>query len=132
MSNTKGATAIFEEMWRSSEKEIDELKARNAKLVADLDRAEDEYEKIAVVFNFEGAEDIIKKVAAKRAAEAKAAGKSKTIPEAAFDKMFKSFQKVDQAAEGFNKVVSVNNLETLKKVSDSMNERIRKNKWIKL
>jgi len=105
--------------------------ARKGALKA-IEGVKDEYEKIAVVFNFEGAEDIIKKVAAKRAAEAKAAGKSKTIPEAAFDRMFKSFQKVDQAAEGFNKVVSVNNLETLKKVSDSMNERIRKNKWIKL
>jgi hypothetical protein len=99
--------------------------ARKGALKA-IEGSESDYHKVAVVFNFEGAEDIIKSVAAKRAAEAKAAGKSKTIPEAAFDRMFKSFQKVDQAAEGFDEVVSVDNVPSLKKVADSMKENKQK------
>ena len=42
--------------------------------------SEDQYTKIAVVFEFEGAEQQIKALAAKRAEEARKAGKSKTIP----------------------------------------------------
>ena len=69
-------------------------------------------EKIAVVFKFEGSEDIIKKVAAKRAEAAKRMGKSKTIPPTVFDRMFSSFEK-PTTAEGFDKIVDVDNREML-------------------
>ncbi len=78
-----------------------------------IEGAEGEYEKIAVVFKFEGAEAIIKKVAAKRAAQAKEEGKSKTIPPEAFDRMFKSFQSIDPS-EGFDRVISVDNTAVLR------------------
>jgi len=87
--------------------------ARKGALKA-VEGAEDEYHKVAVVFNFEGAEDIIKKVAAKRAEQAKLDGKSKTIPPEAFDRMFKSFQKVTPD-EGFDEVISYDNIANLKK-----------------
>ena len=75
---------------------------------------EQEYHKVAVVFNFEGAQDLIKKVAFKRAEEAKKIGKSKTIPEAAFDRMFKSFQQVTKD-EGFDEIINIDNTAELKK-----------------
>jgi len=78
-----------------------------------IEGSEGDYRKVAVVFDFKGAEDIVKKVALKRAEEAKKAGKSKTIPEAAFDRMFKSFQEVTPE-EGFDEVVNVNNIQELK------------------
>lgn len=82
--------------------------------------SEDLYEKIAVVFQFEGAEEHIKAVAAKRAEAAKRAGKSKTIPAAAFDRMFKAFQAVSKD-EGFDQIVSVDNREMLSKLASSEN-----------
>ena len=78
-----------------------------------IEGSEDEYKKIAVVFNFKGAEEIIKKVAQKRAEEAKRQGLSKTIPPEAFDRMFKSFQEVSPE-EGFDEVINVDNTEKLK------------------
>ena len=92
--------------------------ARSGALKAVESAAEGEYEKIAVVFKFEGAEAIIKKIAAKRAAQAKEEGKSKTIPPEAFDRMFSSFQKVD-AGEGFDQVVSVDNREMLQQLANN-------------
>ena len=80
-----------------------------------IEGVEHEYRKVAVVFNFKGAEDIIKKVAQKRAEEAKKLGLSKTIPPEAFDRMFKSFQEVS-TEEGFDEVVNVDNTEKLKQV----------------
>ena len=80
-----------------------------------IEGVEHEYRKVAVVFNFKGAEDIIKKVAQKRAEEAKKLGLSKTIPPEAFDRMFKSFQEVSPE-EGFDEVVNVDNTEKLKQV----------------
>ena len=80
-----------------------------------IEGVENEYRKVAVVFNFKGAEEIIKKVALKRAEEAKIEGKSKTIPPEAFDRMFKSFQEVSPE-EGFDEVVNVDNTEKLKQV----------------
>ena len=74
-------------------------RARAGALNAIEGATEGEYKKIAVVFKFEGAEEIIKKVAAKRAAQAKEEGESKTIPPEAFDRMFKAFQDVDPSAE---------------------------------
>jgi len=76
---------------------------------------EDKYRKIAVVFPFQGAEDIIKKNAAIRAAKIKSTGGSKTIPDAAFDRMFSSFQHVD-SSEGFDEITEVDNRDTLKKL----------------
>jgi len=75
-----------------------------------------EYTKIAVVFEFEGAEQNIKKLATKRAEEARKAGKSKTIPDAAFDRMFSSFEKID-VGEGFDEIISVDNRETIKSLT---------------
>jgi hypothetical protein len=80
--------------------------------------SEQDYEKIAVVFKFEGAEDLIKAVAQKRAEAAKRAGKSKTIPPAAFDRMFKAFQQVSKD-EGFDQIVSVDNTEVLSQIANS-------------
>jgi len=80
-----------------------------------IEGVEHEYRKVAVVFNFKGVEDIIKKVAQKRAEEAKKLGLSKTIPPEAFDRMFKSFQEVSPE-EGFDEVVNVDNTEKLKQV----------------
>ena len=86
--------------------------ARKGALKA-IEGAEGEYRKIAVVFNFKGAEDIIKKIAVKRSEEMKAQGKSKTIPPEAFDRMFSNFQQVS-SEEGFDEVVNVDNIEKLK------------------
>ena len=71
------------------------------------------HEKIAVVFNFKGGEELIKKIAQKRAEEYKDMGKSKTIPPEAFDRMFKSFQEVT-GEEGFDDIINVDNLDLLK------------------
>ena len=85
-----------------------------------IEGSEDEYKKIAVVFNFKGSEDIIKKLALKRAEEAKTMGKSKTIPQAAFDRMFSSFQEVSPE-EGFDEVINVDNTGKLKElIGESM------------
>ena len=94
-------------------------RARSGALNAIEAAAEGEYKKIAVVFKFEGAEEIIKKVAAKRAAQAKEEGKSKTIPPEAFDRMFKAFQVVDPATEGFDEVISVDNTAALQQLASS-------------
>ena len=82
------------------------------KMIVDAD-----FEKIAVVFEFEGAEDFIKKVSEKRAEAAKRMGKSKTIPPEAFDRMFKAFAR-PSTSEGFDKIVSVDNRELLKKLAN--------------
>jgi hypothetical protein len=88
------------------------MNAGARKRALDAVSSDDAAEKIAVVFKFEGSEDIIKKVAAKRAEAAKRMGKSKTIPAAAFDRMFSSFEK-PTTAEGFDKIVDVDNREML-------------------
>ena len=93
--------------------------ARSGALKAIEGAAEGDYEKIAVVFKFEGAEDIIKKVAAKRAAQAREEGESKTIPPAAFDRMFKAFQTVDAGSEGFDEVVDVDNRAVLQQLANA-------------
>lgn len=83
---------------------------------------EGDYHKVAVDFKFKGAEDVIKKMAEKRAEAAQRMGKSKTIPPAAFDRMFSSYEE-PTTAEGFDEVISVDNIESLKK---SLNESIIK------
>ena len=80
-----------------------------------IEGLEEEYHKVAVVFSFKGAEETIKKMAAKRAEEMKAQGKSKTIPPAAFDRMFSSFQEISPE-EGFDEVVNVDNTEELNRI----------------
>ena len=54
--------------------------------------------------------------AAKRAEAAKRMGKSKTIPPAAFDRMFSSFANVSED-EGFDEIVSVDNREMIKQLA---------------
>lgn len=76
---------------------------------------EGEYEKIAVVFRFKNVEEFIKRVAAKRAEVAKRMGKSKTIPHAAFKRMFDAYMEVDES-EGFDEVVFVDNRPLLMKL----------------
>ena len=75
------------------------------------------FKKIAVVFEFEGAEDFIKKVSEKRAEAAKRMGKSKTIPPDTFDRMLKAFGR-PSTSEGFDEIVSVDNRELLKKLAN--------------
>jgi hypothetical protein len=94
--------------------------ARKGALKA-IEGREEDYYKIAVVFNFQGAEEIIKKVAKKRAEEAKKMGKSKTIGPDVFDRMFKSYQKISPE-EGFDEVVEQDNTSKLKEL---INERFR-------
>tara|TARA_R100000388_G_C7235694_1_gene157681 strand:+ start:558 stop:1262 length:705 start_codon:yes stop_codon:yes gene_type:complete len=90
-------------------------RARGRALAA-IKGSEENYKKIAVVFDFKGSEEFIKKVAAKRAAAAKRMGKSKTIPDAAFDRMFAAYSDVEPS-EGFDEVVNVDNREMLKKLA---------------
>jgi len=88
---------------------------------------EDKYHKVAVDFKFKGAEDVIKKMADKRAEAAQRMGKSKTIPPAAFDRMFSSYEE-PTTAEGFDEVMSVDNIENLKRAlsddGENLNESI--------
>lgn len=79
-----------------------------------IEGQEADYHKIAVVFNFKGSEEIIKKVSQKRAEEAKKLGKSKTISPEVFDRMFKSYQEVTPD-EGFDEVINQDNTQELKK-----------------
>ena len=82
-----------------------------------IEGSEGEYEKIAVVFEFEGIENIIKKVSKKRAEAAKRMGKSKTIPDSVFDMMFSSYE-VPSTSEGFDRIISVDNSKALKEIAD--------------
>ena len=84
---------------------------------------EDKYHKLAVDFRFKGAEDVIKKMAEKRAEAAQRMGKSKTIPPAAFDRMFSSYEE-PTTAEGFDEVISVDNIENLKRALNDDGENI--------
>ena len=91
---------------------------------------EDKYHAVAVDFKFQGAEDTIKKMAAKRAEAAKRMGKSKTIPDAAFDRMFSSYEK-PTTGEGFDDIISVDNIGVLKKaLADNINENMKPSKEI--
>jgi len=84
---------------------------------------EDKYHKVAVDFRFKGAEDVIKKMAEKRAEAAQRMGKSKTIPPAAFDRMFSSYEE-PTTAEGFDEVMSVDNIENLKRALNDSGENL--------
>lgn len=89
-----------------------------------------DFEKIAVVFEFEGAEDIIQSVAQKRAEAAKRMGKSKTIPPEAFERMFKAFIRPSKS-EGFDQIVSVDNRELLKHLANEPLEETTMNDFSK-
>ena len=92
-----------------------------------IEGVEHEYHKTAVVFNFKGAEEIIKKMAVKRSEES-----NKTIPPAAFDRMFTSYDLQDDkgipfdetkikdvlSKEGFDDVEMKDNTVELKRVID--------------
>ena len=95
-----------------------------------IEGQEGAYYKIAVVFNFKGAEDIIKKVAVKRAEEAKKMGKSKTISSDVIDRMIKNYQEVSPE-EGFDEVVNQDNTEELRKVISDEPVSESKTKYIK-
>ena len=89
-----------------------------------IEGQEDDYHKVAVVFNFKGSEEIIKQVAKKRAEEAKKLGKSKTISDEVFDGMFGRYQEVSPE-EGFDEVVQQDNTEELKRVISETNESLK-------
>jgi predicted kinase len=97
-----------------------------------IEGQEGDYHKIAVVFNFKGAEDIIKKVAAKRAEDAKKMGKSKTISSEVIDRMIKNYQEIT-SDEGFDEVIGKDNTEELKKVisNEPLGESKKTLKYIK-
>ena len=86
---------------------------------------EDEYNKIAVVFNFKGIEDIIKKVNKKRSEEIKARGGTKTIPEYVYDRLFSIYQDV-KLEEGFDRIEYVDNTEILKRIVQNENITIKR------
>jgi len=100
--------------------------ARKGALKA-IEGKEQDYEKIAVVFNFKGAEDLIMRVAEKRAEVAKRMGKSKTIPPAAMQRMFSSFQDVSPE-ERFDKVVPVDKIRDIEKYLNESLKRKRLNR----
>ena len=90
-----------------------------------IEGSESDYQKVAVVFNFKGAEDIIKSVAQKRAEEAKKMGKSKTISAEVMDRMFKNYQEVSPE-EGFDEVINRDNTEELKKLTQTNESKSKK------
>jgi hypothetical protein len=100
--------------------------ARKGALKA-IEGKEQDYEKIAVVFNFKGAEDLIMRVAEKRAEVAKRMGKSKTIPPAAMQRMFSSFQDVSPE-ERFDKVVPIDKIRDIEKYLNESLKRKRLNR----
>ncbi len=81
--------------------------ARKGALKA-IEGKEGEWEKIAVVFPFQGSEGVIKEVAARRAEHAKSMGKSKTIPPAVMDRMMSSYEP-PSLSEGFDAIVEFDN-----------------------
>lgn len=91
-------------------------RARQGALAAIKGR-EDEFTKVAVVFPFKGAEDVVKRVAAMRAADVKAKGGSKTIPPSAMDRMMGAYEEVSPA-EGFDEVIEFDNRPALRALID--------------
>jgi len=66
-------------------------------------------------------------MAEKRAEAAKRMGKSKTIPSNVFDKMFSSYS-APSTSEGFDEIVSVDNIDNLKSSleKEGLKEFVRK------
>ena len=82
-----------------------------------IEGRQDDYEKIAVDFKFEGAEDVIMRVAQKRAEAAVRMGKSKTIPPAAMQRMMGAYE-APSLDEGFDSIVEMDNREILRDLAD--------------
>ena len=81
---------------------------------------ESDYIKVAVVFDFAGAEDDIIEVAKQRAEQAKQSGGAKTIPEHVHRKMFESF-KAPHESEGFHELEQVDNRKLMKDLAGRAN-----------
>jgi hypothetical protein len=91
--------------------------AARARALNAIEGRQDDYEKIAVDFKFEGAEEVIMRVAQKRAEAATRMGKSKTIPPAAMQRMFGAYE-APTLDEGFDSIVEVDNREMLRDLAD--------------
>jgi len=78
-----------------------------------IEGSEGDFDKIAVDFKFQGSESIITKVAERRSEAGKRMGKSKTIPTAAFQRMFSTYESPTED-EGFDLVIDVDNREFLR------------------
>ena len=78
-----------------------------------IENNEQDYRKVAVVFSFKGNEELVQRIAAKRSEIAKSMGKNKTIPKSAIERMMSSYQEVSDS-EGFDEVISVDNVSALK------------------
>lgn len=91
--------------------------ARKSALAAIKGR-EGEFETIAVVFPFQGAEDAVLRVAQIRADRARAAGKSKTVPPAAITRMMGAYEPVTPE-EGFDAVIEFDNRAALRALAGS-------------
>ena len=91
--------------------------AARARALNAIEGRQDDYEKIAVDFKFEGAEDVIMRVAQKRAEAADRMGKSKTIPPAAMQRMMGAYE-APSLDEGFDSIVEMDNREILRDLAD--------------
>ena len=91
--------------------------AARARALNAIEGRQDDYEKIAVDFKFEGAEDVIMRVAQKRAEAAERMGKSKTIPPAAMQRMMRAYE-APSLDEGFDSIVEMDNREILRDLAD--------------
>lgn len=83
------------------------IKQRNM-VARDLQIHEDEFEKIAIVFNFKGAEEIIVKNAQKRKEEI-----GKNVSLYALKHFMSQFEDISKE-EGFNKIIKVDNIPSIK------------------
>jgi hypothetical protein len=90
--------------------------ARKSALAAIKGR-EDEFERIAVVFPFQGAEDAVQRVAQIRADRARAQGRSKTVPPAAIARMMQAYEPVTPE-EGFDAVIEFDNRAALRALAE--------------
>jgi len=79
-----------------------------------VENAKKDYIKVAVVFTFKGNEEFIKKIAKKRQDLARKEGKSKTIPDAVYDRMFSSYEDPSDD-ENFDYTVHTDTIPELKK-----------------
>lgn len=99
------------------------MRARKRALEA-ISGKEKQYKKIAVVFNFEGVEDLIVQLSNKRAKIASEMGDPKTVPEHAIRNMFRSYQQVSPQ-EGFDEVISIDNRSKLQSwISDNKQSNV--------
>lgn len=92
-------------------------RARQSALAAIKGR-EAQFETVAVVFPFQGAEDDIVRVVGIRAEKAKAAGRSKSVPPAAVTRMMQAYEPISPA-EGFDTVIEFDNRVALKALAAS-------------